>query len=66
MSSVIDRSPEAMATRRSDVVGTLGTLALSGMHLDQAGLALLERYVVGEIDVEEYSSLVDQQLFAAA
>ena len=50
--------------RADHLRSTLGSMAIEGHHLDKGSLAICDRYVRGEIDLETLSRLFDDVIYA--
>jgi len=61
---VITITPGEIATRADDLRNTLGTMAIEGHHLDKKSLAIYDRYVRGEIDLETVGELFDKVIYS--
>jgi len=61
---VITSTPVELATRADDLRNTLGTMAIEGHYLDKKSLAIYDRYVRGEIDLETVGELFDKVIYS--
>lgn len=61
---IITATPAELATRADDLRNTLGTMSIEGHHLDERSLAIYDRYVRGEIDLETVGALFDQVIYS--
>jgi len=52
MTTTIDKSPAAIGNRRAASASALGNNALEGKYFDETEMAIVDRYVSGEIDLE--------------
>ena len=62
--AVIQITAAENAVRAEDLRNTLGTMALEGHYLDQKSLAIYDRYVRGEIDLETVGRLFDEVIYS--
>ena len=52
------------ATRADDLRNTVGTMAIEGHYLDKKSLAIYDRYVRGEIDLETVGRLFNDVIYS--
>ena len=62
--SVLEPAPTDAEVRADHLRTTLGSMAIEGHHLDKKSLAICDRYVRGEIDLETLGKLFDDVIYA--
>ena len=65
MKNTPTQKPLTEAQVRADHLrNTLGSLAIEGLHLDKESLAICDRYVRGEIDLDTLGRLFHDDIYA--
>lgn len=62
--STLEASANDAEIRADHLRTTLGSMAIEGHHLDKKSLAICDRYVRGEIDLETLGRLFDDVIYA--
>jgi hypothetical protein len=61
---IISTSSQELDSRRLAVENAIGTLRIEGLELDSVPRRILDRYVLGEISLDEMSRLVHEHTAA--